>query len=64
MIRDPAVSEATFVALRQGLDDERLTDLLITIAYYNGLARLMAALAIDVESEYLVYLDEFPLPQP
>jgi alkylhydroperoxidase family enzyme len=57
-----AISDDTFAVLRAGLDDERLTDLLITVAYYNGLVRLMAALQIDVEDEYLAYLDEFPLP--
>jgi alkylhydroperoxidase family enzyme len=63
MTRELAVSDETFAVLRQGLDDERLTDLLITIAYYNGLVRLMAAMQIDVEDEYLAYLDEFPLPK-
>ena len=63
MTRDLAISDETFAVLRQGLDDERLTDLLITIAYYNGLVRLMAAMQIDVEDEYLAYLDEFPLPK-
>jgi alkylhydroperoxidase family enzyme len=63
MTRDLAISDETFATLRQGLDDERLTDLLITIAYYNGLVRLMAALQIDVEDDYLAYLDKFPLPR-
>lgn len=62
MTRDIALSDATFAVLHRELDDERLTDLLITIAYYNGLARLMAALQIDVEPEYLANLAEFPLP--
>lgn len=57
------VSDSTFAELRQGLDDERLTDLFITIAYYNALVRLMAALEIDVEDEYRAYLNEFPLPE-
>jgi alkylhydroperoxidase family enzyme len=57
-----AIGDETFAVLRRGLDDERLTDLIITIAYYNGLVRVMAALQIDVEEEYLAYLDEFPLP--
>jgi alkylhydroperoxidase family enzyme len=57
------VSDDTFAALRQGLDNERLTDLFITIAYYNGLVRLMAAMQIDVEPEFLAYLDQFPLPR-
>jgi alkylhydroperoxidase family enzyme len=60
---DLEVSDDTFAVLRQVLDGERLTDLLVTIAYYNGLVRLMAALQIDVEAEYAPYLEEFPLPK-
>ena len=56
------VSDEAFAALHQGLDNERLTDLFITIAYYNGLVRLMAALRIDVEDDYSAYLDKFPFP--
>jgi alkylhydroperoxidase family enzyme len=63
LTRDLKVSDETFATLKQSLDDERLTDLFITIAYYNGLVRLMAALDIDVEDEYRPYLDEFPLPE-
>jgi alkylhydroperoxidase family enzyme len=62
LTRNLQVSDETFAILHAGLDDERLTDLFITIAYYNGLVRLMAALQIDVEDEYLAYLAEFPLP--
>jgi alkylhydroperoxidase family enzyme len=63
LTRDLEIADETFAALRQGLDEERLTDLLITIAYYNGLVRLMAAMEIDVETEFLVNLEEFPLPE-
>ncbi len=62
MTLDIALSDETFAALRQGLDAERLTDLIITIAHYNSLVRVIAAMQIDVEDEYLAYLDEFPLP--
>lgn len=63
LTRDLQISDETFATLKRSLDDERLTDLFITIAYYNGLVRLMAALDIDVEDEYRPYLDEFPLPK-
>jgi alkylhydroperoxidase family enzyme len=63
LTRDLKVSDNTFASLKKGLDEERLTDLFITIAYYNALVRLMAALEIDVEDEYRGYLDEFPLPK-
>ncbi len=57
-----AVSHETFAALRQGLDEECLTDLILTIAFYNAVVRFLATMEINVEAEYLHYLDEFPLP--
>jgi alkylhydroperoxidase family enzyme len=63
MTRDLAVSDDTFSALRAGLDNERIVDLIMTIGFYNGVVRLLASLHIDVEQEYLHYLDEFPLPK-
>jgi len=54
--------DETFAALRRHLDDERLMDLLLAICAYNSVIRLLAALRIDVEEEYLPYLERFPLP--
>jgi alkylhydroperoxidase family enzyme len=62
MTSEMAISDATFATLRQGLDTECLTDLVITIAFYNGVVRLLATMQIDVEDDYRHYLDEFPLP--
>jgi len=56
------VSDATFARLREFLDHERLVDLVMTIAFYCGVVRLLASLEIDVEDEYRPYLAEFPLP--
>ncbi len=64
MTQDIAVSDQTFAEMRQGLDEECLVDLLLTIAFYNGVVRLLATLQIDVEDDYLPYLVEFPLPGP
>jgi alkylhydroperoxidase family enzyme len=63
MTQGLALSTETFAALRQGLDNERLTDLVVTISFYNGLVRLLETMQVDVEEDYLPYLDEFPLPQ-
>src|SRR6516164_63088 len=41
MTLELAVSDETFAALRRGLDNERLTDLIVTISFYNGLVRLL-----------------------
>lgn len=58
------ISDETFDVLRHALGDECVTDLVLTIAFYNGLVRLLAAMQVDVEDGYLPYLKEFPLPDP
>jgi len=63
MTEDLTISGETFAALRQGLDNERLTDLVVTISFYNGLVRLLKTMQVDVEEDYLPFLDEFPLPR-
>ena len=63
MTTDLAISDRTFAELRRELDHERLTDLVLTIGFYNGVVRILATLRIDVEDGYRKYLDEFPLPK-
>jgi len=63
MTEGRAVSDETFDVIKAALDTECLTDLVITIAFYCGVVRLLETLGIDVEDEYLHYLEEFPLPQ-
>jgi alkylhydroperoxidase family enzyme len=58
-----AVSDATFAELKKGgLDNERLVDLFLAIANYNGVVRLLASLQVDLEDSYRPYLEKFPLP--
>jgi len=57
-----AASGATFDALRAHLDNRALTDLVLVIATYNAVVRVLATLEVDVEPEYLRYLEAFPLP--
>jgi AhpD family alkylhydroperoxidase len=56
------ISDETFAVLRAHLDDERIVDLVMIIAYYNCVVRLLESLEIDVEPDYQTYLEEFPLP--
>ena len=63
MTQGLAISERTFQELQQSLDNERLTDLVLTIGFYNAVVRILATLKIDVEDDYKKYLDEFPLPK-
>jgi alkylhydroperoxidase family enzyme len=62
MTLEGGLSDATFAALHDRLDNEHLTDLVVTIAFYNCLVRILAAMQVDVEEEYRRYLDEFSLP--
>ena len=56
------LSDATFAALKQHMDAETIVELIVAIAFYNGVVRLLSALRIDVEDSYKPYLDKFPLP--
>jgi alkylhydroperoxidase family enzyme len=58
-----AMTEATYAALERELGRERLIDLVMAVAFYNGVVRLLATLQIDVEPEYEPYLREHPLPK-
>lgn len=59
---EAVLTDAQFNALRAHMDETSLVDLLVTIAFYNGVVRVLSALQIDVEPEYQPYLDQFPLP--
>jgi alkylhydroperoxidase family enzyme len=62
MAEGPGIHEGTWSRLAGALDPESLVDLVVTIAFYCGVVRLLASLEIDVEDEYRHYLEEFPLP--
>jgi alkylhydroperoxidase family enzyme len=62
MATDIEMSENTFRELQVKLGDEQMVDLVVTIAHYCAVVRILASLAIEVEPEYQPYLDMFPLP--
>ena len=57
-----AMSDATFNALHQRLNKEEMVDLIVTIAPYNAMVRVLVTLQVDIEDNYLPGLDKFPLP--
>ena len=61
MTTDLAVSDATFAALQKAFNNEHLTDLVITMAFYNAVVRYLGTMRIDVEPDYQPYLDKFPM---
>ncbi len=62
MTSDGELSQTSFAALSKELSREHLLDLIIAIAFYNAVVRVLASTGIDVEESYMPYLDQFPLP--
>jgi len=58
----PSLSDDTYALLAAKLSYEEIVDLVMSIAFYCGVVRVLGALKIDVEADYLHYLEEFPLP--
>jgi alkylhydroperoxidase family enzyme len=56
------MSADTFAQLHKHLNNEEMVDLTITAAFYCAVVRTLATLAIDVEPEYMPYLEKYPFP--
>jgi alkylhydroperoxidase family enzyme len=57
-----AMTAARFASLQSALGNEQVVDLTITIAFYCAVVRVLATLEIDVEPDYMPYLERWPLP--
>ena len=62
MVKDLAMSDATFAEIKQHLSDEHMTDLVLTIAFYCAVVRVLATMQIDNEPYYREVLQQYPLP--
>ena len=62
MVRELAMSEATFAEIKQQLSDEAMTDLVLTIAFYCAVVRVLATMQIDNEPYYKEVLQQYPIP--
>ena len=62
MTQGLSISDKNFSTLRVFFDDEEIVDLVTIVAHYNGVARLLATLEVDVEEDFLQALNRFPLP--
>ena len=60
---DKAVDLGTWAALEAALGRARLVDLVLVVAHYNAVVRVLGALRIDVEPDYAPHLEAFPLPE-
>jgi len=62
MTTEGAMAETTFAALQSELGNEQMVDLTVTIGFYNAVVRVLDTLQIDVEPDYMPYLDRYPFP--
>ncbi|MDE2008399.1 MAG: carboxymuconolactone decarboxylase family protein [Rhodospirillales bacterium] len=61
-IAEGEIGEASWTALAAALSTEHLVDLVMTIGFYCAVVRILASLRIEVEPDYMPYLQRFPLP--
>ena len=62
MVRELAMSETTFAEIKKDLSDEQMTDLVLTIAFYCAVVRVLATMKIDNELHYKEVLQAVPDP--
>lgn len=62
MVKNLAMSDATFAEIKKELSDEHMTDLVLTIAFYCAVVRVLATMQIDNEPQYKEVLKQYPLP--
>jgi NAD(P)-dependent dehydrogenase (short-subunit alcohol dehydrogenase family)/alkylhydroperoxidase family enzyme len=62
MVRELAMSDATFAEIKQELSNEHMTDLVLTIAFYCAVVRVLATMKMDNEPYYKEVLQQYPIP--
>ena len=62
MVRELAMSDATFAEIRKDLSDEHMVDLVVTIGFYCAVVRVLATMKMDNEPYYKEVLKQYPIP--
>ncbi len=62
MARELAMSEVTFAEIKRHLSDEEMVDLVLTVAFYCAVVRVLATMKIDNEPTYKEVLAQYPMP--
>src|SRR5262249_30412094 len=63
MARNLAMSDATFKEIKKELSDEHMTDLVLTIAFYCAVVRVLATMQVDNEPYYKEVLRQYPISE-
>lgn len=62
MVRDLEMSMTTFAEIKRHLSNEEMVDLVLTIAFYCAVVRVLATMKIDNEPYYREVLQQYPFP--
>ena len=62
MTRQLEMSMETFAEIKRHLSNEEIVELVLTIAYYCGVVRVLATMKIDNEPFYKEVLQQYPIP--
>jgi alkylhydroperoxidase family enzyme len=62
MVRELAMREDTFAEIKKHLSNEHMVDLVLTIAFYCAVVRVLATMKIDNEPYYKEVLQQYPMP--
>jgi alkylhydroperoxidase family enzyme len=62
MVKDLGMSDATFAEIKQHLSNEHMVDLVLIIAHYCAVVRVLATMKIDNEPYYKEVLKQYPIP--
>jgi alkylhydroperoxidase family enzyme len=56
------MSMTTFAEIKRHLSNEEMVDLVLTIAFYCAVVRVLATMKIDNEPSYKEVLEQYPMP--
>jgi alkylhydroperoxidase family enzyme len=56
------MSDTTFAAIKSHLSNEEMVDLVLTIAFYCAVVRVLATMKMDNEPYYKEVLEQYPMP--
>src|SRR5246127_2704711 len=62
MTKNLEMSMTTFAEIKKNLNNEEMVDLVLTIAFYNAVVRVLATMKIDKEPYYKEVLQQYPIP--
>jgi len=62
MARKLEMSMTTFAEIKRHLSNEEMVDLVLTIAFYCAVVRVLATMKIDNEPSYKEVLEQYPMP--